>query len=880
MRTIFLTTLLAMSVPASASSESLHQQLIEIERSLPIQAEMLRTRVADPEVALDLDSHSQWIGTLTDDKVEADIRRKARSLELLIKQVRVAPESLGYGGPPTLSPTILAESQAGRSCEAAIPFELGSGHRVAIAARDSLWFRVNLPYPSLIRVSSRGSTIDASLDIHADCRTSSGSPTATGDDEHGLQAEVAIPAGQQTFWYVRLTNKGEQAGEATVFATRSAILQGSVRSRAGNLPVDGGSVALWRVEGEFFTLAASTSADQFGNWRISFVSPGTYALRADRALGIPGLLGQAFSEIPCRASSSPSACGTPGNRFTPITVGDGDTRTFDFRLDTGAVLTGVVRNAQTQAPIAGARVRAVESGSTGNLVSQPSDGLGRYRIEGLFPGTVFLAANAEGFEGMLFDGVPCFFPLCEPTNPAATPLTVGLATQATANFSMTQAKRIRVAVSIGGQPVVSTVSFRPRGALFNEAGQFVMSTDTDQNGFLLFPSLTSGTYRLRVTSPRTVPQMYQSVLCVDEFCNAEFGLGTPIVVSPASGSVDLTIDLRAAPSVFGRLLEDPSGLPIVDADVRLISTNGPSRNAVTDSTGRYRFDGVSPGTYRVVARSQRHVDEVFDNIACDSEFGACPGAALIPMSYLSPDVEANFALRRSGRIEARLFAPTSPTEGVSWRLQLLTPTGQVVTNYNLFSLPDAPVLLSDVVPGSHVLAASVFFHISQLHPLLDCTGESVPTGCPLAAATPVTVVSDSTLTGIRFNVRRIDGVLPVRVRSAVDGTPLANVSIDIWSPAGFRAGIQQTRFDGIAWLSVGLLQPFNEPFLAFLSTDNRQGFIDEVYDNRACPNGPAFLGLCSLTGATTVSIPQVGSGSLLDIVLDPRDDLFVNGFEP
>lgn len=344
MRMILASVLLAIAWPAQASSE-FHRQLIEIERNLPAQAKTLRTRAADPEVAQQLDEQSQRVRWLAEHETDAGIQRKARSLEILLEQVRHAPESLAFGAPPSLAPTILSDEQVGRSCEAAIPFELGTGRRVAMAAGESRWFRVDLLDPSLVRVSSRGSTIDASLDIHADCRIASGEPVARGDDEHGLQAEVAVPAARQTFWYARLTNEGDQAGEANIFATQTAALRGTVRSRVGDLPVQDRQIGLWRVQGQNLTPVASSFSNGAGDWTIAFVEPGTYAIRTRLNFGSPGLLDQAFSNITCGRGADFESCGTPGNRYTTFELSNGETRIIDFRLDAGAVVTGVVRNA-------------------------------------------------------------------------------------------------------------------------------------------------------------------------------------------------------------------------------------------------------------------------------------------------------------------------------------------------------------------------------------------------------------------------------------------------------------------------------------------------------------------------------------------------------
>jgi hypothetical protein len=879
MRKFLAAALLAFSLPLVAEPDPQHRQLLEIEKQLPAHASVAAIRTADPGTAERLDSQLRFLESLARGDSGSPPDRKARNLAVLVDQVRRFPESLTFGAPPALPRTQLADERVARSCEHALAFGLGSGHRVPIEAGESLWFRVDLPDAALIRVSTRSSSIDASLRIYADCRATGDEPITSGDDEFGLQAEVAVPAGKQTFWFARLTNEGDQAGEAAIFATLTATLQGTVRSRVGNQPLNSRQVSLWRVEGKTLVQVTSSFTDSTGNWSLSFVNPGTYAIRTRRAFSEVGLLDQAFSDIACRDSFDFEGCGTPGNRFTPITLSTGETRTIDFRLDAGAAVTGVVRNAQTQVPIAGAQIDATDSSGALNPRNVVTDALGRYRIEGLFPGFAFLAARASGFEGRLFDNVPCAFNACVPSNPAVTPLATSLTTPATANFALPPTGQVRVSITIGGQAVPGTPFFGLEGSLIGAAGQFVARAEVNQ-GQLHFPSVAPGTYRLRVNSFRTVPQLYQAILCASGNCGVELLQGTPIIVPPNGETVLLAMDLRKLPTVFGTVVEEPSGPPIRDADIELVNTLTGLRNtARTDGSGRYRLESVEPGTYRLGARSQTHADEIFDNIPCEGDPAQCPGATLISITNTSPDFEANFSLRRSGRIEAIVTRSSMANQFANVDFRLLNLTGQVIASYSAALGPGGAVALNDVPPGTHLLVARVPDHAAQVHPLIDCVGTAdPPAGCPLTAATPITMASGATVSGIRFDLRRNVGVVPVRVRSSVDGSPLPDVPIDYWSPAGIRISTERTRFDGIAWLGRPQFSSGSTP--VFVSTDNRQGFIDEVFNNRPCANGPVFLGLCSLTGATLVAIPETGAGPQIEIELDPRDDLFVNGFEP
>ena len=880
MRIILATMLLTSVAPAFANAVFLQREMIKVERGLPALAPQTGARPDDQESTARLDQQWQWLRSVAEAHEDVEMKRKARSLAALVEQVRLAPEGLAYGAPPELSATVLVDERVARSCEHAIAFGLGAGRRVPIAAGESLWFRVELPDAKLVRLSTRGSTVDASLSVHPDCRSKSDEPIMHADDEYGLQAEVALPPGKQTFWYARLTNESDQSGEATIFATLTATLQGTIRSRVGDVPVGDRQISLWRVQGQTLTPVTGAFSGANGNWTIPFVEPGIYAIRTRRNFGSPGLLDQAFSNIPCGGGADFESCGTPGNRYTPFSIDSGEVRSIDFRLDAGAVVTGMVRNAQTGAPIPGARVRATDANAFGTEISISADNGGRYRIEGLFPGAAFLSATASGFDGQIYDGVPCPEMSCWPSAPGATPLPTNLAQPAVANFSLRESGGIRVAVTVNGQVPITQLGVL-MGRLLNPAGQIVGSAFAI-DGTLFFPSVPPGTYRIYATSNRTIPQLYQSVLCTTAFCDLELQQGTEVVVPATGGTINLAMDLRWRPTVIGTVTEEGTGLPIRDATVRLLPAgSAPGETAQTDWAGRYRFEGVTPGSYRLHASSLEHLDELFDNVACEDPFFAdCPGAALFTFTNDSADITADFSLRRSGQLEMIVSGSSLFGMFANLDVRLLTPTGQLVKSYASNTGQMGRITLRDVPPGTHLLAVSLPGHASQLHSLVDCAGTGTPpAGCPLSAATPITVVSGQATTGLRFDLRRNHGVVPVRVRSSVSGGPLVDVPVDVWNAAGIRIGVERTRFDGVAWVGQPVQFPFG-PLAVLLSTDNQQGFIDEVYDNRPCPNGPAFLGLCPLMGAAVVTIPGTGAGGQIVIDLDPRDDLFANGFEP
>ena len=65
-----------------------------------------------------------------------------------------------------------------------------------------------------------------------------------------------------------------------------------------------------------------------------------------------------------------------------------------------------------------------------------------------------------------------------------------------------------------------------------------------------------------------------------------------------------------------------------------------------------------------------------------------------------------------------------------------------------------------------------------------------------------------------------------------------------------------------------------------VSTDAGGPFIDELFDDVACPDGPAFLGLCPLANATPIAVPTTSPTPIVvGFTLNRVDAVFANGFD-
>jgi hypothetical protein len=339
------------------------------------------------------------------------------------------------------------------------------------------------------------------------------------------------------------------------------------------------------------------------------------------------------------------------------------------------------------------------------------------------------------------------------------------------------------------------------------------------------------------------------------------------------------MDLEPLPQIAGRLTEEGTGLPIDQATVRLVRTNGSDwYSSTTAAGGYYLFGAVPPGQYHLKFASDRHIDEAHDDIVCiDSNPTAlCPESTVITIDRSTSYLTINAALRRASVVTGRvLLDGLGRTAGIT--LDLLTPAGTAVATWNTSTAMDGSYVLQDVPPGSWVLAArSGIDAFPQLYREIDCVNSNSFTliGCPFAQATSLQVPAQSTTSGIDFSLR-FRSTQVVQVVDNETSAPIPGVSVDLWDSAGRHVGTSVTDSMGRAFAR----QNNFATGMYAVSTDNALGYRDEVFDNIACAVGSAYRGTCPLTGYMPVTLPATATTPAIAIGLSRRDELFVDGFE-
>lgn len=864
-----LVSLLSIFGACSAAADPLALGLLDAERHLGVHARHAALRSAEPDTAERLDAQLKLLELqVADSKLSLTQRQKAEGVLRLLQAVRDQPRTLD--GQPELPHQTVAVGQAGRSCAQAIPLDQGDARRVPIAAGESLWFRVQLPDAVNLGLSTRGSGVDAALTVHADCRTVDQLAVAHADDNYGLQAELVVPAARQSFWMVRYENLSPVGGDAVLRATTSGILQGTVRTREGQLvPGPQPRVDLFRRQGSFWNFLGSATLTN-GNFSLSITQPGIYAARTLKSSNSP-FLDQAFENINCAGFSSwIDACNN--GTVTQITHDGTETREISFNLDRGVPIVGTVRNTLGQ-PIAGALVQArLENGSS---LSMNTDAFGRYRFDGNNPGTARLIAGAPLHRTVMYNNITCTSSCNFPD--AATPLPLIVGSTAVADFTLPEAPSLTVVASLSNDLITNLFTtfrlslMRPNGSVVTEASISSFSPN------VTLTNVAPGDYILRLQSPNTVPRLYPDIECADD-CIAELGKAQRIVIPQQAVAVQVHFQARRYPMISGTLRDIRNGQPIATQGVsarmeilRLGSTATESFDI--GSSGEYFLRGIAPGTYVLRASRSAFQSSVHDGFTCTLPLNQCAEFTPVTIVRNGVDQRIDFFLTPLGR----LFVTSNVTSNFSQSLSMLTTDGAITAEFQLPSDISNGIAIDGIPLGTQIIGLRGSGTFPQLFDRVDClTASSFSfSGCPFVQATPLTIQSGQSQ-AVSFaprprNARR------VLVRGADTNAPLGGMSVDLWSAAGLLTRSFVTGPDGAVWIS-----SFDSGVSNFaLSTDNRRGYLDQVHAGISCPNGSAFLGLCSLSGATPISLPAPDNNQpTIEILLQRETPLFRNGFEP
>ena len=293
-------------------------------------------------------------------------------------------------------------------------------------------------------------------------------------------------------------------------------------------------------------------------------------------------------------------------------------------------------------------------------------------MTGLAPGVyVAYTSNTQGYVDEMLGGLPCMGG-CGALAVIGTPFvaTAGGSTGAL-NFALARGGRISGTVTDAG-------TAQPLGGaaieVYDGTGRIVTFAETALNGsYTTETGLVPGAYFVTARAfPYRSATLRRRVPRRRATGTQAVAVGSPVAVAGAATTGGIHLALELGGLVSGTVTAQGSGAVLASTALRFYDAQG--RLAVegfTDSDGTYSLEGGLPtGNYFALTDSERHVDEIYDNVGCVGECSGsrAPTGTPIPVAAGVTTVGRNFALAPGS-------GPPGPPSGVVF---LPTPTGLVI----------------------------------------------------------------------------------------------------------------------------------------------------------------------------------------------------------
>jgi hypothetical protein len=848
--TIAATSSAASSTPATSERLALRDALWRLER-------LLRTRLAasDPtpssaelgEERLDerLDALRRAARGLGSEGVE--IERKAEALRPLLGEVKRRRSLKSFADAaaspwdwPTRS-AALSLSSAG-ACDDAVP--VADGHyTAAIGSADGLWLRRASDAPGLVVVSTAGSDFDTVVEVYDGCPTGDGTPVARGDDEVGLQARVAYGPVFDRAILIHLTGALMAAGTAAIEIQSGATgFAGVVTDESTGQPLER-IIRVWNANGSFVT---STETGAGGSFAVLGLTPGSYFASTTPVYSSGnGFLDELYDGFPCPGGAT-GGCSPLSGTAISVTAGT-IVNGIDFALGRGAGIAGRVRDAVTKLGLSGVTVRAY--GPAGTQIGEAqTDSAGRYAIAGL-AGSVYVLAGDYGslYAQELYHELPCpSFGGCIVTNGTRIALTVGQVAPGI-NFTLERFGAVAGTVtrSFDDSPVANV-----QVSIVDGEGRSRSYGYTDGAGHYVAGGLVPGVYFAFTQSSEFANELYANLDCAS---GCDPTTGAPITMAANGTTAGIDFALRRLGEISGNVTDGSSGSPL-NATLTLFNTAGGYVATAYAYGGAFKFPGLVPGTYFVLAQAYPYRAQLYDHIAC----GNGPPTGCAPMSgtpvTAADDVErtgVDFALTRLGAVAGTV---TDAATGASLdyaSIQVWSSSGEfVASSSTLFG----GYQVSGLAPGTYFVTVTHGNYQAELFDDLPCPG-GPPNGCAPTTGTPVAISDGTTTSGIDFALSP-KGSITGTVRDAATSAPLASAEVQVYGAAGSVVRWAYTDNGGaykVSGLDAGSYR------VAADATEHS----GELYDNLPCPDAS-----CDPMSGTAVSVTLGAVTGGVDFALD------------
>ena len=477
-------------------------------------------------------------------------------------------------------------------------------------------------------------------------------------------------------------------------------------------------------------------------------------------------------------------------RHNLVTVGLGAALLLAPALASGqnGYVSGIVRDAATQAPLSGITVELCSQSGCQSMVTQSQGGY----FFAVPPGTYWVFTNNDiGYTNEIFDNI-----LCQRECSTIDALHSGrlLSVQPTfgwnVGFDLDHGARIAGAVtsSATSQPLAGVeVAVYSK---FEDWPDRVATATTDAAGAYAIDGLPAGRYFLRTyNSQGYVNEVYDNRACPPGGCGAiEVLTGVPIDVTSGSSVAGRDFALDPGGRITGTVTDAVTTLGQPGVCVYATTLVGgeyvDAGQDCTDSVGAYEVTGLPAGSYVLWSRAYQsnHISELYNNIPCVAL--TCDLTAATPVVVAAGGVTGgrDFALDAGGIIRGVMRdALTSAALDQAQACVGQRVGDRVVMIACASSVPGTGEYeIRGLTTGTYFAYSSASRYQNEIFDDVPCHSFDCTSAELASAGTPIAVTAAAATEGVDFSLRNdIAPAPPFAPSFSVNGS---TVSLN-WSPS-------------------------------------------------------------------------------------------------
>ena len=589
-------------------------------------------------------------------------------------------------------------------------------------------------------------------------------------------------------------SSGQTTDSIDAMMKRQGVIEGTVTGAPGGTALAGVTVEIVDSYGDW----DETSTDATGGYAFSGLAAGSYQLEFIPAPGTNYLTEYYNGEATQATADS-------------VAVSDGSViQGVDAELPVGGEITGQVTSASTGDPLPNVSVSA--SGASGDgYGTATTDGNGDYTIVGLPTDSYYVSYQDPA--GSYLDQQYAHNPVA--VSAGQTTTAIDGAMQPAAKISGT------VTDTASQQPIAGI-----QATAYDANGDYITSTDTDNNGAYTLADLPTGSYRVEFSND------YALGGYLTQYYNARASLATADPVTATAGQTTNGINaaMQAGGRVTGTVTDASTATGIADILATVYDANGNSvASAITSRSGSYTIVGLPTGSYTVGFTDDGSGGD-YQGQYYNGRL-ALANADPISVSAGQTTEGIDAAMVTGGKITGTVTDASTHSAVSGANVYVYDANGDYVGT--AYTGPDGSYTVSSLPTGSYrIEVVGPGLYVAQYY-----NGKTT-----LASADPIAVTAGQTTSKIDVELQN-GGVISGNVTDSATGQPIVGATVYVSGPGAYRSTTTDSNGDyAVSGLTTG------SDIVEFSAA----GYLTQYYDNRAAYNSADAVAVT--TGQTTSSI--------------------------